>query len=44
MQKALVEGAPSVLKEAVSKDAAEDIKSKVEAWRKSYHQVICFAG
>jgi len=28
--KALVEGAPSVLKEAVSKDAAEEIKKKIE--------------
>jgi large subunit ribosomal protein L7/L12 len=28
--KALVEGAPSVLKEAVSKDAAEEIKKKLE--------------
>ena len=29
--KALVEGAPAILKEAVSKDAAEEIKKKVEA-------------
>jgi len=29
--KALVEGAPSVLKEAVSKDAAEEIKKEIEA-------------
>ena len=29
--KALVEGAPAIIKEAVGKDAAEDIKSKVEA-------------
>ena len=28
--KALVEGAPSILKEAVSKDAAEEIKKKIE--------------
>ena len=28
--KAMVEGAPSVLKEAVSKDAAEEIKKKLE--------------
>jgi len=29
--KALVEGAPAIIKEAVSKDAAEEIKKKVEA-------------
>ena len=29
--KGLVEGAPAIIKEAVSKEAAEDIKSKVEA-------------
>ena len=29
--KALVEGAPAIIKEAVGKEAAEDIKSKVEA-------------
>jgi large subunit ribosomal protein L7/L12 len=28
--KALVEGAPALIKEAVSKDAAEDIKKKIE--------------
>lgn len=28
--KSLVEGAPSILKEAVSKDAAEEIKKKIE--------------
>jgi large subunit ribosomal protein L7/L12 len=28
--KALVEGAPAIIKEAVSKDAAEDIKKKIE--------------
>ena len=29
--KALVDGAPKTLKEAVSKDEAEEIKSKIEA-------------
>jgi large subunit ribosomal protein L7/L12 len=29
--KALVEGAPAIIKEAVGKDAAEEIKTKVEA-------------
>lgn len=29
--KALVEGTPAIIKEAVSKEAAEDIKSKLEA-------------
>ena len=29
--KALVEGAPAIIKEAVGKEAAQDIKSKVEA-------------